>query len=108
LYRGYGPELSTEVFSVTGPEEDNMVTVRPYTNTQNLVFSSVRAISDNPITYTIDAYIEQKGLTIPILTNVDPTSTEGDTVFFAVEANNINTLLKNNSLKDNPEDTIWN
>lgn len=108
LYRGYGPELSTEVFSVTGPEEDNMVTVRPYTNTQNLVFSSVRAISDNPITYTIDAYIEQKGLTIPILTNVDPTSTEGDTVFFTVEANNINTLLKNNSLKDNPEDTIWN
>ena len=27
---------------------------------------------------------------------------EGDTVFFTVEANNINTLLKNNSLKDIP------
>ena len=108
LYRGYGPELSNEVFSVTGPEEDGLVTIRPYTNTTGITFSSVKAVSDNPVTYTIDAYIEQKGLTIPILTNVDPTTTSGDTVTFTLTAEQINTLLKNASLKDNPNDTVWN
>ena len=108
LYRGYGPKLSNEVFSVTGPEEDGLVTIRPYTNTTGITFSSVKAVSDNPVTYTIDAYIEQKGLTIPILTNVDPTTTSGDTVTFALTAEQINTLLKNASLKDNPNDTVWN
>lgn len=108
LYRGYGPELSNEVFSVTGPEEDGLVTIRPYTNTTGITFSSVKAVSDNPVTYTIDAYIEQKGLTIPILTNVDPTTTSGDTVTFTLTAEQINTLLKNASLKDNPDDTVWN
>lgn len=108
LYRGYGPELSNEVFSVTGPEEDGLVTIRPYTNTTGITFSSVKAVSDNPVTYTIDAYIEQKGLTIPILTNTNPTTTSGDTVTFTLTAEQINTLLKNASLKDNPNDTVWN
>ena len=108
LYRGYGPELSNEVFSVTGPEEDGLVTIRPYTNTTGITFSSVKAVSDNPVTYTIDAYIEQKGLTIPILTNTNPTTTSGDTVTFTLTAEQINTLLKNASLKDNPDDTVWN
>lgn len=108
LYCGFGPELSNEVFSVTGPQEDNLVTIRPYTNTQDITFSSVKAISDNPITYTIDAYIEQKGIIIPILTNTQPTSIDGDTVIFQIKANDINTLLKNSLLKDSPEDLVWN
>ena len=109
LYRGYGPELSTDVFSVTGPEEDNMVTIRPYTNTQNIVFSSVKAISNNPVTYYISAFIEDRGLTIPILSGVEPDdSSSGDTVTFTVQAADINNILKNNSLKDNPQDIVWN
>lgn len=108
LYRGHGPELSTEVFSVTGPEEDNMVTIRPYTNVQNIVFSSVKAIGDNAITYTIDAYIEEKGVIIPILTNANPTTSEGDTVTFTITAQEINTLLKDPRLKENEQDTVWN
>lgn len=109
LYRGYGPELSTDVFSITGPEEDNMVTIRPYTNTQNIVFSSVKAISDNPVVYYISAFIEDRGLTIPILNGVEPdASSSGDTVTFTVQAADINSILKNNSLKDNPQDTVWN
>lgn len=107
--RGQGPELGNEVFSVTGPKEDNMVTIRPYTNTQNIIFSSIKAISDNTVVYYIDAFIEDRGLTIPILTAAEPdSSSSGDTVTFTIQATDINNLLKNQELKDNKEDSVWN
>lgn len=108
FYRDYGPELGNSTFSITGPEEDGFVTIRPYSISQNIVFSSIKAISDNSYGYYIEAYIEDKNLLIPILTNVQPNNESGDTVYFTLTPQQIQEKFFIDELKDKNSDLSWN
>lgn len=103
------PYFANTTLNITGPNESGKVTVRPYTNTTSLGFTSVKAISDNGAKYYLDCIVNDKSVTINFISNKDKAEVEnGDSTFIEIAANTVNTLLKDNRLKTNFEDNVWN
>lgn len=103
------PYFANTTLNITGPNESGKVTVRPYTNTISLGFTSVKAISDNGAKYYLDCIVNDKSVTINFISDKDKAEVEnGDSTFIEVAADTVNTLLKDNRLKTNLEDNVWN
>lgn len=103
------PYFANTTLNITGPNESGKVTVRPYTNTISLGFTSVKAISDNGAKYYLDCIVNDKSVTINFISDKDKAEVEnGDSTFIEVAADTVNTLLKDNRLKANFEDNVWN
>ena len=103
------PYFANTTLNITGPNESGKVTVRPYTNTISLGFTSVKAISDNGAKYYLDCIVNDKSVTINFISDKDKVEVEnGDSTFIEIAANTVNTLLKDNRLKTNFEDNVWN
>lgn len=103
------PYFANTTLNITGPNESGKVTVRPYTNTTSLGFTSVKAISDNGAKYYLDCIVNDKSVTINFISDRDKAEVEnGDSTFIEVAADTVNTLLKDNRLKTNLEDNVWN
>lgn len=114
---------SSATINFDGPLENNIITIRPYTNTSPLSIKFVKGVSDNGLRYTIQAYISEKDFTKNLLENYDSPSdpsgtnlpsgvTKGtsssDSEEFIFSANYLENFFKDNSLKDNSNDSVWN
>lgn len=103
------PIFGETILNLTGPMEDDILTVRPYTNTSTLSFSSVSAFGDNGIKYYLQCLVNDKNVTIELKSDLNEEDvTDGDTVNIIIPAQEINSLLKDNRLKANPSDLTWN
>lgn len=103
------PYFANTTLNITGPNESGKVTVRPYTNTTSLGFTSVKAISDNGAKYYLDCIVNDNSVTINFISDKDKAEVEnGDSTFIEIAANTVNILLKDNRLKTNFEDNVWN
>lgn len=109
LTRANLPYFANTTLSITGPEENETITFRPYINTTPLGLTSMKVTSDNGAKYYADCVINDKNVTINLIQNKDKTEIEtGDSALVTISAENINTLLKDNRLKGNPNDPVWN
>jgi hypothetical protein len=103
------PYFANTTLNITGPNEAGKVTVRPYTNTTPLGFTSIKAISDNGARYYLDCIVNDKSVTITFISNKDKAEVEnGDSTSIEIAADTVNTLLKDNRLKANSGDSVWN
>lgn len=74
-------------------------TIKPFTNTSTVSFTTANPISSNGAYWYIEAYVEEKTVTIPLLSN-GAFTVSGSSVIYTFSAANINSLLKNNALKN--------
>ena len=103
------PVFGDNTLNVTGPEEDGILTVKPYTNITPLAFMGIKVTSDNGAKYSVECSIDDRGIQIPLITDRDKSQVEqGDTINITLPASEINELLKNDLLKENPYSDVWN
>ena len=103
------PSFGETILNLTGPMENGILTMRPYTNTNSLSFSSIAAFGENGAKYYLQCIVNDRNVTIELKSNLDEGDIiSGDTVYITIPAQEINSLLKDNRLKASASDPTWN
>ena len=131
--RGYKYQLGVRITDVSGASADtfystiytraplpvlssttlsaSFTTIKPYTNTSTVSFSTANANKNsnnvNGVKWNLQCVVNGKG-TINLFTDRVVSDTTNDTLTFSFTASQINSLLKNNILKENSSDSTWN
>lgn len=103
------PFFGNTILNITGFLMEEQPTIKPYTNTNSIGFSGIKATSENGAEYFLQCTVNDKNVIINLASNISALEIEqGDSIQFSIDSENINSLLKDDRLKKTLSDNVWN